>query len=325
MATAEVVTQLYGKEGETPVPLIPKTTALQVRINDADGNVSNVEQEIIAIRQLIAVLQNGGASFKGVVNSTTSLPTVAYKAGWQYVVEEAGTYAGQYCEVGEFIICIRDYASGSASNSDWVVLQVNITGAVTGPDTSVVGHVAVFAGTTGKLIKDSGYTLGCSVPADAKFTDTTYAVATAVADGLLSAALYQKLQAIEAGADKTDAENVAAAGAFMTATSTADVIKDGTTKVIMTVSERQLLATIEQGAQKNQNAFSVFKFGSITITATAETDAFEFSAGEGITMTPDPDNKKVTISETYVDTCVVNSLDDVPANLRNGGIIFVKQ
>lgn len=323
MAEAQVNTQLYGKEGESLVPVMPKTTALQVVINDKEGNPSTLEAEIVLIRQLIAALESGGASFKGTVSSTKGLPTVAYKAGWQYVVEEAGTYAGQYCEVGDFIMCIKDYASGSASDSDWAVIQVNITGAVTGPATSVAGHVAVFDGTSGKLLKDSGYTLEASVPANAKFTDTTYVAATAAADGLLTAALFQKLQAIEAGADKTDAENVAAAGAFMTATSTADVIKDGTTKVIMTVSERQLLATIEQGAQKNQNAFSKVKVGSITLSADAETDTLELEAGEGVTLAGS--GKKVTVSETYIDSCVVSSLDDVPANLRNGGLIILKQ
>lgn len=323
MADAEVSSRIYGKEGESLVPINPQTTALQVKINDEVGNASNVEAEIIAIRQVIGALEGGGASFKGTVNSTKGLPTVAYKAGWQYVVEEAGTYAGQQCEVGEFIFCIRDYASGSASNADWTVLQVNVTGAVSGPASSVVGHVAVFDATTGKKIKDSGLTIATSVPADAKFTDTTYAAASAQADGLLTAALYSKLTAIEAGADKTDATNVAAAGAFMVATNTADTIKDGSSKVLMTATERTKLTGITAGAEPNQNAFANVKVGSTTLSASAETDTLEIAAGEGVTLTAS--GKNVTIAETYIDSCVVTSLDNVPANLRNGGLVILKQ
>lgn len=45
---------------------------------------------------------------------------------------------------------------------------------VTGPSSSTDARVATFDGTTGKKIKDSGYTIAKSVPSDAKFTDTTY-------------------------------------------------------------------------------------------------------------------------------------------------------
>ncbi len=77
-------------------------------------------------------------------------------------MQDAGTYAGKVCEAGDFIVCVKNYASGSASNSDWAVLQVNIVGAVTGPANSVANHVAAFDGTSGKIIKDSGYTIGKS-------------------------------------------------------------------------------------------------------------------------------------------------------------------
>ena len=43
---------------------------------------------------------------------------------------------------------------------------------VVGPSTATGGHIAVFDDNTGKVIKDSGFTIGKSVPSDAKFTDT---------------------------------------------------------------------------------------------------------------------------------------------------------
>nr|DAD80953.1 MAG TPA: hypothetical protein [Podoviridae sp. ct9P15] len=322
MAENLVKTQLYSHEGNANTPLAPNTLADAVAMNDVNGGASTVEAEIVALRQAVEAVVGKGQHFRGVVNSTSGLPTVNYKAGWLYSVQEAGTYAGNVCEVGDLIICIKDYASGSAANSDWAVLQANLDGAVTGPSASVAAHVVVFDGTSGKRIKDSGFTIAANVPANAKFTDTTYNAATDSADGLLTAALHKKLVGIETGADKTDADNVKAAGAFMTATNTADDIADGTTKVVMTAAERTKLTGIATGAEVNQNAFAKVKVGTTTLTATAKQDTLEIEAGEGVTITAS--GKKVTIKETYVDSCVVSSLDNVPANLRNGGLVILK-
>ena len=318
-------TKLYGKNGETQTQLNPETVAAQVIINDAAGEGSNVEAEIEKLRTDVAALINGGVVFKGALTTASGLPTVSYKAGWQYIVQDAGTYAGKVCEAGDFIVCVKNYASGSASNSDWAVLQVNIVGAVTGPANSVANHVAAFDGTSGKIIKDSGYTIGKSVPADAEFTDTTYAPATSAADGLMTAAQFTKLGGIEAGADKTDRDNVAAAGAFIKTTDTADSITEGNTKKLMTAAERTKLAGITAGAEVNQNAISKVVVGSTTITATGKTDTLKLEAGTGISLAAATADKKVTISEAYVDSCIVSNLDDVPANLRDGGLIILKQ
>lgn len=322
--TSLTATTLYSHEGTANTAIAPATTAEQVQINDEDGVASNLQAEIVALRQKIASAVDSGIHFKGVVTSESGLPTVGYKAGWQYSVKEAGTYAGVTCEVGDLILCIKDYASGSAANSDWSVLQANIVGAVSGPASAVVGHVAAFDNVSGKVLKDSGFTVAKSVPADAKFSDTTYDAATDSADGLLTAGLHKKLVNIEEGADKTDATNVSAAGAFMK-TDTADSISDGTSKVIMTSAERTKLSGITAGAEANQNAYAKVKVGATTLAASAKQDTLTIEAGEGVTLTVDETNKKVTLSETYIDSCVVSSLDDVPSNLRNGGIVILKE
>lgn len=110
--------------------------------------------------------------FKGTLGATTgttaSLPA-SHKAGDTYKVVDAGTYAGVVCEVGDLVVCITN---GSAANdAHWTVIQTNIDGAVTGPASSVADHIAVFSGTTGKVVADSGYTIATSVPANALFTD----------------------------------------------------------------------------------------------------------------------------------------------------------
>ena len=312
---------LYGKEGELKTEFAPETEASQVYMASESGSDSTVENEIIALRQTVGGVVSGGVVFKGSLTSTSGLPTVMYKSGWQYVVKDAGTYAGKKCEAGDLVLCIKDYASGSASNNDWTVLQVNIVGAVSGPESSVANRVAIFDGTSGKIIKDSGYTIAKSVPADAEFTDTTYAPVSSSADGLMTIAQKTKLDGIEAGADKTDTENVSSAGAVMKS-DTSDSLPQGSTNLYMTSAERTKLSGVEASAQKNQNAFSNVKVNNTNIASSATTDTININTGEGITATVS--GKTVTLTETYIDSCIVSSLDDVPANLRNGGLIILK-
>jgi hypothetical protein len=53
-----------------------------------------------------------------------------------------------------------------------ITIKGQIATQVTGPASAVANQVATFDGTTGKLIKDSGFTIETSVPAGAVFTDT---------------------------------------------------------------------------------------------------------------------------------------------------------
>lgn len=95
----------------------------------------------------------------GIVDSSTPLPATDYTVGQTFRVAEAGTYAGQECETGDLIIVIKDYAAEGASNADFLVVQANVDGAVTGPDASTDANIVVFDGTTGLKIKDSTVTL----------------------------------------------------------------------------------------------------------------------------------------------------------------------
>lgn len=274
MSDTFVKTKLYSHAGNTNTLLAPETTADAVQTYNELGVPSTVEAEIAALRKKITAAVDKGVHFKGALTQISGLPPKDYEAGWQYVVKDAGTYAGVVCEVGDLVLCVADYVSGSASNSDWSVLQANIIGAVTGPAEAVVGHVVVFANVNGKVVKDSGFTVAKSVPADAKFTDTTYTAATASTDGLLSSALFSKL------------------------------------------------AGIAEKAEVNQNAFAKVKVGTTTLTAAAKQDTLEIETGEGVTIAVS--GKKVTIKERYIDSCTVNSLDDVPNNLRVGGLIILR-
>lgn len=95
----------------------------------------------------------GSLVYKGTIGTSgtiTSLPA-NHTVGWVYVVSTAGSYAGETCEVGDMIICVT--TGTSANNGHWTVVQTNINGAVTGPSSSIDGQVAVFNGSTGKVIK----------------------------------------------------------------------------------------------------------------------------------------------------------------------------
>lgn len=104
----------------------------------------------------------------GVVDSSTPLPSTDYEVGQTFRVAEAGTYAGVECETGDLIIVIKDYAAEGASNSDFLVVQANVDGAVTGPDASTDANIVVFDGTTGRKIKDSTVTIASVSDAVAK-------------------------------------------------------------------------------------------------------------------------------------------------------------
>lgn len=142
---------------------------------DAGTNTTQIATTAFVKTEINNVLDAADAmQFKGTIGSSgatvTTLPTT-HKAGWTYKVATAGTYAGKACEVGDMIICVKD--GTAAADADWTVVQNNIDGAVTGPASAVDARVAVFNGTTGKVIKDSGYTIAKSVPSDAVFTDVS--------------------------------------------------------------------------------------------------------------------------------------------------------
>ena len=106
------------------------------------------------------VAANDAMVYKGTVTPTSGLPTEGYKTGWTYKVAEAGTYAGASCEVGDVIIALNDYAEESASNADWQIIQGNIDGAVISAETSSSdGRIAVFDGTSGKVIRQGTKTI----------------------------------------------------------------------------------------------------------------------------------------------------------------------
>lgn len=134
-----------------------------------------IEGDTVATQEyvngLIGQIESG---VPGIVDDTDNpIPTTDYKAGQMWRVSVAGTYVGETCEVGDLIICLKDYAEGTASNADFMIVQANIDGAVTGANSSTDGHIVVFNGATGKVIKDSNVTIDSLNDAIAKAHEHT--------------------------------------------------------------------------------------------------------------------------------------------------------
>ena len=103
--------------------------------------------------------------YKGTIGTggtVEALPSTTALTGWTYKVITAGTYAGVSCEVGDMIICLTD--GSSTKSATWTVVQSNIDGAVTSGVTSATdGHIPLFSGATGKVIKSSSKAIVASI------------------------------------------------------------------------------------------------------------------------------------------------------------------
>ena len=134
-------------------PVFPSTSADQVKT--ADGG--NVEAEIQALKALLA----SGVRPCGTVGAggdMETLPADSYKRGDLYIVKTGGTYAGQVCEPGDLILCIKTFEE-EAADTDWTVVQNNVVRAVKGPESAADGNLMAFDGTSGTVPRDSGIKL----------------------------------------------------------------------------------------------------------------------------------------------------------------------
>lgn len=111
---------------------------------------------------------NNAMLYKGAVEAGTTSPgsfTPSADVGHTYVVTfGTGTYTdsvgyinGEPVEIGDLLICKENTPAATTSTwsqvrTKWTFVQTNTTGVVSGPSRSVVGQVAVFDSTTGKLI-----------------------------------------------------------------------------------------------------------------------------------------------------------------------------
>lgn len=134
------ITSYSGAAALTGTPTAPTAAA-----GTSTTQIATTEFVTNAVAQ--GFIANDAMVFKGLIGSNqpiTQLPTSGYNAGWTYRVANAGIFAGEYCEVGDLLIAIKDGpASGSfVINTDWGKVEHNIDGAVfrgSGASNSSVG------------------------------------------------------------------------------------------------------------------------------------------------------------------------------------------
>lgn len=189
-------------------------TDINLKANIVNANFTGtvkLEGKDLATKEYAESLLNAAKSeVPIVIDKEHPFPSDSYKAGQKYVVALAGTYLGQKCEVGDLILIVKDYTQEGHSNSDGIVLQSNIDGAITSSDiSSVDGEVVVMSGTTGKVIKSSKINISVLNNAVAKVHEhtnkeklDTYTKTQEELLGMASSDAQSKVDALKTSVDK---------------------------------------------------------------------------------------------------------------------------
>ena len=139
----------YSSTSEFPIEGTPNAIYLVVDSGTAEAYVWDSEGN-----DYIQMSGGGGGGgtdanavhYRGTVAQASDLPASPSK-GDLYEATAAFTLGSDNIEAGDFIIY---------DNSNWKVIQGNLSGAVSGPSSASDGHLAVFDGTSGKVLKDGG-------------------------------------------------------------------------------------------------------------------------------------------------------------------------
>ncbi len=108
---------------------------------------------------------NNAMVYKGKIDASGNPNYPAADAGWTFKISAPGRIGGSSgpkVEQGDMLICLEDDTPGGTHatvGTKWNIFQVNIDGAVIGPDSAVDENIVVFDGATGKSVKDSGRSL----------------------------------------------------------------------------------------------------------------------------------------------------------------------
>ena len=163
---------LTVSSSDVGVPSIDSAgSKLQFKILDKDGTLSaNSDSRIPTQRATKTYVDNlisaaNAMVYKGTLDCSSNPNYPAADAGWTYVVSVAGRIGGSsglQVDVGDMLLCGTDSsAAGTQTDvgANWDIVEKNISGAVSGPASSVTNDFAFFDGTTGKVLKDSGVKL----------------------------------------------------------------------------------------------------------------------------------------------------------------------
>ncbi|MGT2453794.1 carbohydrate-binding protein [Cupriavidus basilensis] len=165
--------QLRDRATHTGTQAIATVVGLQAALDgklaaaqlDTDGTLSANSDAKIASQKAVKtyvdqiIAAQDAMVFKGVVDCSGNPNYLAADRGHTYRVSVAGKIggaAGVNVEAGDLLLCLTDgTAAGTqaAVGASWSIIQTNLDGAVIGPAAAVDGHIAIFDGVSGKLIK----------------------------------------------------------------------------------------------------------------------------------------------------------------------------
>ena len=79
------------------------------------------------VQSAVAAASTGAAKYQGGMTPASYKALTTYKQGWYWVVTEAGTIAGESCEVGDMVFCNTDNAAaGTKKDAHFDIVQNNI-------------------------------------------------------------------------------------------------------------------------------------------------------------------------------------------------------
>lgn len=78
------------------------------------------------VQSAVAAASTGAAKYQGGMTAASYGNLTTYKAGWYWVVTEAGTIAGESCEIGDMVFCNTDSTAGTKSDAHFDIVQNNI-------------------------------------------------------------------------------------------------------------------------------------------------------------------------------------------------------
>lgn len=293
------VTNLQTHLNEKAPLASPSLTGTPTAPTAATGtNTTQIATTAYVKAEITAMIKDMDAVvFKDIIaggsTSTYGALTPAADKGDLYIVSTAGKIDGVAVEPGDWLICKVDGTPAATANNystvadNWGFIQVNKDGIVIGPSSATSGNVVLFDGATGKLIKDSGKTLGKSVPADAVFTDTKV---TSVGNHYTPAS--------DTSAELSAAASGATAAWSIDVVTAVQLQRDAKGHVVgVTVTSGKLPANPNSDTKVTQNSNSEDKefplLAKYTNNTTNETNTSKYAAG----VTVNPSKKQVTATK----------------------------
>lgn len=254
--------------------------------------------------------------FKGTLGTdgtVEALPTT-YSTGWTYRVIEAGTYAGQQCEIGDLVIALTSRSGSGNQDADWTVAQTNIDGAIT--DIKSTASVTVTGTGSSRTIElpVSGVTAG------------TYRNVTVNDKGIVTGGNNNTATIAEGGTNNTtfDADTVIVFDGTKLSSSTISTEKLGYLSDVTSNIQAQLNGKAASNHTHNYAASATpgGAANSVANKLTIQANGTEFKtfngsaatlvnikAGQNITITPKAEENAIEIKSSFTDTKVTNTLD----------------